>query len=84
MNVPNDPNASGIPDYVTSTAPSGDHPLTSEHLVVSAVSLITQALTDITDVLEVHADMAPTTALRVIDLAGTVATETSDWLHRWQ
>ncbi len=83
METPHNPAESGWPSELQITVPPGDNALTSEHLVLTAVARITQALSEITEVLVVHADMAPVTALRVTDLATTVANTAVDWLHGW-
>ncbi len=83
MDTPNDPAQSGLPSELQITVPPGDNALTSEHLVLISVARIAQALTEITEVLDVHADMAPVTAIRVTDMATVIATTMIEWLKVW-
>ncbi len=83
MDTSHNPAESGLPREMQITVPPGDNPLTCEHLLQSAVAKITQALSEITEILDVHADVAPVTALRVTDLAFVVANTAIEWLEAW-
>lgn len=83
MATANNPDDPGAGLEIQLSAPQGDHPLTAEHLVQTTIALLTGALTELTEVLEIHADMAPESTIRITDLATTIATVTADWLKRW-
>ncbi|WP_280450669.1 hypothetical protein [Nocardia cyriacigeorgica] len=82
MATTNDPNETRAADEFLLYVPAGDHPLTAEHLAHTAIASFSRALTELTEVLDVHADMAPASALWVIDLANGVADLLFAWLKQ--
>ncbi|CAM4364507.1 hypothetical protein NONI108955_22755 [Nocardia ninae] len=84
MNDPYDHNepTSKPSDFIVNVPP-GDHPITAEHMANKAIALISGALSEIVDVVDVHQDMAPSSACYVLQLAGTLADSTIEWMHRW-
>jgi hypothetical protein len=63
--------------------PCGDHPIVTDHLARTALQLVSEALTDMRDMLSVHSDMAPASAAHMAGLIGVLSGATLDWLERW-
>ncbi|QLY30393.1 hypothetical protein H0264_35610 [Nocardia huaxiensis] len=83
MRNSHDHNDSEAPSEFHLEVPAGDDARTSEHLVQTAVALLTRALTEITELLDTYGARAPESARRVTDLATIVATSTVTWLRCW-
>ena len=71
------------PQRFVGLVPAGDHPVTAGHIADQSVRLILAALTEIVEIIEIHGDMAPTSAAYVTELANIVAGETLAWTRRW-
>ncbi|WP_280351500.1 hypothetical protein [Nocardia abscessus] len=78
-----EPNSPDNPGNFVVAVPTGDHPITADHLANKAIALVSGALSEIVDVVSVHEDMAPRSACYVLELAGTLADTTIQWMHRW-
>ncbi|MFR9772420.1 hypothetical protein [Nocardia sp. SC052] len=63
--------------------PPGDHPIVAEHLGNGVVLYIAGALSDIRQTVEIHHDMAPVAAHRVMEYTQQTADLTLKWLRTW-
>lgn len=63
--------------------PPGDHPFVAEHLASGVVVAIGGALADIRQMVEVHHDMAPVAAHRVMDFVQQTAQAALAWIREW-
>ncbi|MEU4706754.1 hypothetical protein AB0G00_09990 [Nocardia salmonicida] len=63
--------------------PPGDHPIVSEHLATGVVVAIGNALFDIRQMVDVHQDMAPVAAHRVMEFVQQTAQATMSWVKEW-
>ncbi|MFF0492851.1 hypothetical protein ACFYTQ_27790 [Nocardia sp. NPDC004068] len=60
--------------------PPGDHPIVAEHLATGVVVSMSTALADIRMMVDVHQDMAPVSAHRVMTFAQAAAQATLAWV----
>ena len=63
--------------------PPGDHPIVAEHLANGVVIYIAGALHDVKAMVDVHHDMAPVSAHRVMTFVQQTSRDTMEWIKRW-
>jgi len=63
--------------------PDGDNPDITHHLAEGAVNKIAAALRDVVISVEVHEDLAPQSAVYVMQLCSAVAHELLVWIRKW-
>ncbi|MGV9679322.1 hypothetical protein ACWDSJ_28925 [Nocardia sp. NPDC003482] len=93
MSNPNSDPASNKPDDFDRQAreladllkltPPGDHPIVAEHLATGVVTVTANALAELRQMVDVHHDMAPVAAHRVMEFAQRTAQLTLAWIKEW-
>ncbi|MGW0056487.1 hypothetical protein [Nocardia nova] len=93
MSNPNPDPASNEPDDFDRQAreladllkltPPGDHPIVAEHLATGVVTVTANALAELRQMVDVHHDMAPVAAHRVMEFAQRTAQLTLAWIKEW-
>ncbi|MBF6171291.1 hypothetical protein [Nocardia blacklockiae] len=63
--------------------PPGDHPIVAEHLGNGVIIYVAGAMHDIKEMVDVHHDMAPVAAHRVMTFVQQVSRDTMEWIKQW-
>ncbi|UGT64429.1 hypothetical protein [Nocardia asteroides] len=90
LDPPSEPNtpddlsrkARELADFLKLTPP-GDHPIVAEHLANGVVIYVASALHDIKTMVDIHQDMAPVSAHRVMTFVQRTSRETMEWIKGW-